>query len=87
MASYRQLGFEERVKIETLSAKGHSGNAIAPCLGRSQSTISRELGRNRECASRTARCADRPSRRAVGRRPRSARGSLARRTGSDSRSA
>ena len=49
MASYLRLSVEERVKIETLAAEGHSGNAIAPCLGRSQSTISRELGRNREC--------------------------------------
>ena len=40
MAEYRQLSSEERVKIETLAAEGHSGSAIARCLGRSQSTIS-----------------------------------------------
>lgn len=46
--TYRQLSAEERVKIETLAQEGHSGKAIARKLGRSQSTISRELGRNRE---------------------------------------
>ena len=42
------MSAEERVKIETLAAEGHSGNAIGRCLGCAQSTISRELGRNRE---------------------------------------
>ena len=44
---YRQLSEEERVKIETLAAEGHSRKSIARCLGRAQSTISREMGRNR----------------------------------------
>ena len=48
MAKYRQLSAEERLKIETLAGEGHSGKSIARILGRSQSTISRELGRNRE---------------------------------------
>lgn len=45
---YRQLSAEERVKIETLAAEGHSRKSIARQLGRAQSTISREMGRNRE---------------------------------------
>ena len=45
---YRQLSAEERVKIETLAAEGHSRKSIARSLGRAQSTISREMGRNRE---------------------------------------
>ena len=36
------------MKIETLAGEGHSGKSIARILGRSQSTISRDLGRNRE---------------------------------------
>ena len=45
---YRQLSAEERVKIETLAGEGHSRKAIAKRLGRAQSTISREMSRNRE---------------------------------------
>ena len=48
MAKYRRLSAEEQVKMETLAGEGHSGKSIARILGRSQSTISRELGRNRE---------------------------------------
>ena len=48
MAKYRQLSAEERVKIETLAGKGHSGKSIARILGRSQSTISSELRRSRK---------------------------------------
>ena len=45
---YRHLSAEERVKIETLAGEGHSRKAIAKRLGRAQSTISREMSRNRE---------------------------------------
>ncbi len=48
MAEYRQLSAGEWMKIETLAAEGHSGNVIARRLSRSQSTISCELGRDRE---------------------------------------
>ena len=45
---FRQLSPEERAKIESLAEEGYSGKSIARKLGRSQSTICRELGRNRE---------------------------------------
>lgn len=47
-AKYSQLSPEERAKIESLRTEGLSRKAIARVLGRSQSTISRELSRNRE---------------------------------------
>lgn len=40
---FRQLSYEERVKIETLKAQGESIRLIASVLGRSPNTISREL--------------------------------------------
>lgn len=40
---YRQLTFEERVMISTLTNEGYSGRAIARVLGRSPNTISYEL--------------------------------------------
>jgi IS30 family transposase len=44
--SYDQLGFTERIEIYQLLAGGHSRRSIAGALGRSPSTISRELKRN-----------------------------------------
>ena len=46
MGSYRHLAPEDREHISVLRAAGHSGAAIASALGRSPSTISRELRRN-----------------------------------------
>lgn len=46
VSNYRQLSNEERVKIEVLYHKGFSLSAIARELGRSPSTISREIRRN-----------------------------------------
>lgn len=43
---YGQLSLEERVEIYRLHEGGRSQNQIAVALGRSRSTISRELGRN-----------------------------------------
>lgn len=40
---YRQLSYEERVKIEVLKAEGRSIRSIAGMLGRSPNTIGREL--------------------------------------------
>ena len=40
---YRQLSYEERVKIEVLKAEGGSARSIAKALGRSPNTIAREL--------------------------------------------
>ena len=44
---YRHLSYEERVAIATLSKEGLSLAAIARRLGRSASTVSREVKRNR----------------------------------------
>ena len=43
---YHQLTRGERYTIARMRARGHSGREIARCLGRSASTISRELRRN-----------------------------------------
>ena len=43
---YKQLSLRERIEIEWLSGEGQSTRAIARKLGRSASTISRELRRN-----------------------------------------
>lgn len=43
---YGQLSLEERIEIYRLHAGGMSRRSIAACLGRSASTISRELRRN-----------------------------------------
>ena len=49
MASrYCQVSLEERGKLETLAREGHRRKAIAKSLRREQSTISREMSRNRE---------------------------------------
>ena len=45
--SYQQLALEERHYIETQWKLGVSQNRIAQALGRSQSSVSRELSRNR----------------------------------------
>ena len=44
--SYKHLSLEERYYIEIEKKSGKSSNKIAKSLGRSQSTISRELLRN-----------------------------------------
>ncbi len=46
--SYKHLSLEERHYIEIESKAGTSMNKIAQALGRSQSTLSREIGRNTE---------------------------------------
>ena len=46
MGSYHHLTRDERDKIATFRAAGHSKAAIAAALSRSRSTISRELRRN-----------------------------------------
>lgn len=43
---YKQLSFEDRVKLDLMRKDGKSMRAIASALGRSASTISRELARN-----------------------------------------
>jgi IS30 family transposase len=46
MIGYKQLSFEERVQISKLRQSGYSITLIGEQLGRSKSTISRELNRN-----------------------------------------
>ena len=46
MGLYRHLSREDREEIAVLRAAGHSNAGIAVVLGRSPSTISRELRRN-----------------------------------------
>ena len=49
MASrYCQVSVEERGKFEMLAREGHRRKAVAKSLRREQSTISREMSRNRE---------------------------------------
>jgi len=48
MRHYRQLTQEERYQISALRQLGHTQRQIAQLLGRSPSTISRELRRNQE---------------------------------------
>ena len=45
--SYRQLTYEERVTLSTLSQQGLSVRAIARTMKRHHSTLYRELDRNR----------------------------------------
>ena len=47
MRSYTQLTRDERYQIYALRKAGHSQKEIAEVLGRSPSTINRELRRNR----------------------------------------
>jgi transposase, IS30 family len=50
--NYRQLALDERYQLQVLHAQGVTQVAIARLLGRSQSTMSRELRRNQDpCAS------------------------------------
>ena len=59
MGSYRHLSREDREEIAVLRAAGHCNAAIAAALGRSPSTISRELRRNALDTGRySARVAD-----------------------------
>ena len=46
MIRYKQLSLEERVNISKLRQSGHCITLIGEQLGRSKSTISRELNRN-----------------------------------------
>jgi len=46
MKRYRQIGYEERLKLAELREKCYSIGQIAIALGRSKSTISREVRRN-----------------------------------------
>ena len=46
MGSSRHLSREDREEIAVLRAAGHANAGIAAALGRSPSTISRELRRN-----------------------------------------
>ena len=46
MRNYQQLTYEQRCQISTLKKRGCSQRGIADCIGASQSTVSRELGRN-----------------------------------------
>lgn len=46
MREYKQLGYEERIKLAALRQSQSSLTQIAEALGRSKSTISRELRRN-----------------------------------------
>lgn len=45
--AYKQMGYAERIKIEALSAAGHTARQIAALLSRHPSTIYRELARGR----------------------------------------
>jgi IS30 family transposase len=44
--NYKHLTLEERYTLERMRKEGYSQEAIATCLGRSESTISREVNRN-----------------------------------------
>ncbi len=63
MRHYRQLTQEERYPISALKQLGRTQRQIAQALGRSPSTISRELRRNQEgdgyAAERAQRISDR----------------------------
>src|SRR6185436_19747496 len=48
MENYQHLSLSERIELYRLHKEGHSMRAIATVLGRSASTISRELRRNSE---------------------------------------
>ena len=45
--NYKQLAENERYQIDAMNKAGHSQKETAELLGRSASTISRELRRNR----------------------------------------
>ena len=47
MTKYRRITYEDRCQIYALSKRGASQEGIASVLGVSQSTVSREICRNR----------------------------------------
>ena len=47
MRKYRRITYEDRCQIYALSKRGASQESIAGVLGVSQSTVSREMCRNR----------------------------------------
>ena len=47
MRKYRRIAYEDRCQIYALSKRGASQESIAGVLGVSQSTVSREMCRNR----------------------------------------
>jgi IS30 family transposase len=46
MRSYRHMSAEERETVSLGLAQGHALRELARCLGRSPSTVSREVARN-----------------------------------------
>ena len=50
--NYEHLTAEERATLMVMRADGCSQRAVARCLGRSPSTISREMARNASCCRR-----------------------------------
>lgn len=62
MKQYQHLTREERYTIERMSKEGYKQQAIAECLNRSESTVSRELMRNRGCRGYRYKQADEKAR-------------------------
>jgi hypothetical protein len=58
--TYQYLQLEERALIQTMLEQGYKLTAIASCLGRSRSTICRELSRNSYIAPSLPRPVGRP---------------------------
>ena len=58
--TYQHLQLEERALIQTMLEQGYKAAAIALSLGRSRSTISREIARNNYTAPATPRTVGRP---------------------------
>ena len=58
--TYQHLQLEERALIQTMLEQGYKPAAIASSLGRSRSTISRELSRNNYIAPSLPRPVGRP---------------------------
>ena len=58
--TYQHLRLEERALIQTMLEQGYKAAAIALSLGRSRSTISRELARNNYTAPSMPRPVGRP---------------------------
>src|SRR5919197_5240330 len=52
--TYEQLSLEERIRVNLLLKEGKSQRAIAGALGRSPSTISREVARNSRATNQYA---------------------------------
>lgn len=70
MSSYKHLSLEERYYIATERRSGRSANSMAAALGRSQSTISREIKRNRSRGGYKACVAQEKAKRRQRTRPR-----------------